>query len=124
MSVSDHILPNVLYAVGHTPLIALQRIRPDNGVDIAIKLESVNPGGSIKDRIATALIESAEQDGRLQAGGTIVEATAGNTGIALAMAAAVKGYHALFVVPDKMSPDKIAILKAFMRNPLILYGPF
>ncbi|AUW94673.1 MAG: cysteine synthase family protein [Sulfobacillus thermotolerans] len=113
MSVSDHILPNVLYAVGHTPLIALQRIRPDNGVHIAIKLESVNPGGSIKDRIATALIESAEQDGRLQAGGTIVEATAGNTGIALAMAAAVKGYHALFVVPDKMSPDKIAILKAY-----------
>lgn len=113
MEHAGNILPNVLQAVGHTPLIALQRVKPSNGAQIAVKFEAVNPGGSIKDRIAGALIDSAERDGRLRAGGTIVEATAGNTGIALAMAAAVKGYQALFVVPEKMSPDKIAILKAF-----------
>ncbi|SMC06830.1 cystathionine beta-synthase [Sulfobacillus thermosulfidooxidans DSM 9293] len=107
------ILPNILGAIGHTPLIALQRLVPDNGVRIAVKFEAVNPGGSIKDRIAPALIEVAEREHRLKPGGTIIEATAGNTGIALAMVAAVKGYRALFVVPDKMSADKIAILKAY-----------
>ncbi len=109
----DGILPDVLAAVGHTPLIALQRIKPSNGVEIAVKLEGVNPGGSIKDRIAASLIAVAEKEGRLRPGGVIIEATAGNTGIALAMAAAVKGYRAVFVVPDKMSADKIAILQAY-----------
>ncbi len=109
----DKILPDVLHAIGHTPLIALQRIVPANGVRVAVKFEAVNPGGSIKDRIAMYLIQSAEDAGRLKPGGTIIEATAGNTGIALAMAAAVKGYHALFVVPEKMSSDKIAILRAY-----------
>lgn len=110
---NDGILPNVLEAVGRTPLISLSRVAPDNGVRLAVKLEFVNPGGSIKDRIALRLIEVAERQHRLKPGGTVIEATAGNTGIALAMAAAVKGYQALFVVPDKMSMDKIAILRAY-----------
>ncbi|MCL4494576.1 MAG: cysteine synthase family protein [Firmicutes bacterium] len=113
MSDRDGILPDVLAAVGHTPLVALRRIVPDNGVDVVLKLEAVNPGGSIKDRIARSLIAVAESSGRLRPGGVIVEATAGNTGIALAMAAAVKGYRSMFVVPDKMSADKISILKAY-----------
>lgn len=107
------VLDNVLEAVGHTPLVRLNRVGGTAGRRVAIKLETVNPGGSIKDRIAVALIEAAERQGRLKPGGTIVEATAGNTGIALAMAAAVRGYRAVFVVPDKMSADKIAILKAY-----------
>ncbi len=109
----EGILPDVLAAVGHTPLVTLRRILAPNGVELVLKLEAFNPGGSIKDRIATRLITVAEDEGRLKPGGVIVEATAGNTGIALAMAAAVKGYRALFVVPDKMSRDKIAILKAY-----------
>lgn len=104
----------VLDTVGHTPLIQLNRIHPgQKTAPIAIKFEAVNPGGSIKDRIAVALIDSAETENKLEPGGLIVEATAGNTGIALAMAAAVRGYRALMVVPDKMSPDKVRILKAY-----------
>ncbi|MHB1952602.1 MAG: PLP-dependent cysteine synthase family protein [Sulfobacillus sp.] len=103
----------ILDSVGDTPMIWLRHVGAERGARIALKLEAMNPGGSIKDRIAVALIRDAEQSGRLLPGGTIVEATAGNTGIALAMAAAVLGYRALFVVPNKMSPDKIAILKAY-----------
>ncbi|MCL4352182.1 MAG: cysteine synthase family protein [Firmicutes bacterium] len=103
----------VLDAIGHTPVVWLSRVAEERGARIALKLEFMNPGGSIKDRIAVALIKDAEDTGRLKPGGTIVEATAGNTGIALAMAAAVFGYRALFVVPSKMSPDKIRILQAY-----------
>ncbi|MDA8193530.1 MAG: cysteine synthase family protein [Thermaerobacter sp.] len=109
----ERVLSSVLEAVGDTPLIRLARIVGEHANPVAVKLESVNPGGSIKDRIAVALLDAAEAEGRLHPGGTIVEATAGNTGIALAMAAAVRGYHAIFVVPEKMSPDKIAILRAY-----------
>ncbi len=103
----------VLDAIGHTPVVWLSRVAGERGARIALKLEFMNPGGSIKDRIAVALIKDAEDTGRLKPGGTIVEATAGNTGIALAMAAAVFGYRALFVVPSKMSADKIRILQAY-----------
>lgn len=103
----------VLDVVGNTPMVWLHRIVPSEGARIAIKLESLNPGGSIKDRIALALIQDAVKSGRLGPGGTIVEATAGNTGIALALAAAVLGYHSIFVVPDKMSPEKVALLRAY-----------
>lgn len=113
MQRSGRVCGTILEAVGGTPLVRLNRIGRETGVRIAVKLETVNPGGSIKDRIALALVEAAEREGRLGEGGTIVEATAGNTGIALAMAAAVKGYRACFVVPDKMSPDKVAILRAY-----------
>ncbi len=113
MNSLDKVLLNVLEAVGNTPMVRLQRIPSDEGAQVALKLESMNPGGSAKDRIALSLIAAAEEEGRLRRGGTIVEATAGNTGIALAMAAAVRGYHALFFVPDKMSRDKIRLLQAY-----------
>ncbi|PSR31059.1 MAG: cystathionine beta-synthase [Sulfobacillus benefaciens] len=103
----------VLDAIGRTPVVWLRRVTEEHGARVALKLEFMNPGGSIKDRIAVALIKDAEDTGRLKPGGTIVEATAGNTGIALAMAAAVLGYRALFVVPSKMSSDKIHILRAY-----------
>lgn len=107
------IYENVLQSIGQTPLVRLNRIGGPERSRVCVKLETVNPGGSIKDRIALALIHAAEEDGRLKPGGTIVEATAGNTGIALALAASVLGYRAVFVVPDKMSPDKVAILRAY-----------
>jgi len=101
----------LLDLIGNTPLVRLTRF--DTGpCELFVKLESQNPGGSIKDRIATAMIEAAERDGHLPPGGTIVEATAGNTGLALALVGALKGYRTLLVVPDKMSREKIAHLKA------------
>src|SRR5262245_32291750 len=101
----------LLDLIGNTPLVRLTRF--DTGpCELFVKLESQNPGGSIKDRIATAMIEAAEHDGRLPPGGTIVEATAGNTGLALALVGGLKGYRTLLVVPDKMSREKIAHLKA------------
>jgi len=101
----------LLDLVGNTPLVRLTRF--DTGpCALFVKLESQNPGGSIKDRIAQAMIEAAERDGHLRPGGTIVEATAGNTGIALALVGALKGYRILLVVPDKMSREKIQHLKA------------
>lgn len=108
-----HIKPTILDVVGNTPMVWLQHIGTSDGARIALKLESLNPGGSIKDRIALALIQDAVESGNLHSGGTIVEATAGNTGIALALAAAVLGYRSIFVVPDKMSPDKVALLRAY-----------
>ncbi|MCY0878859.1 MAG: cysteine synthase family protein [Firmicutes bacterium] len=107
------IYDTVLDTVGDTPLIRLHRVGGPERARVLVKLESVNPGGSIKDRIGLALIRAAEADGRLKPGGTIVEATAGNTGIALAQAAAVLGYRSIFVVPAKMSQDKIRLLKAY-----------
>ena len=101
----------LLDLVGNTPLVKLTRL--DTGpCELYVKLESQNPGGSIKDRIAQGMIEAAERDGRLAPGGTIVEATAGNTGIALALVGTLKGYRTLLVVPDKMSREKIQHLRA------------
>ena len=113
MKPSDKLLPTILDAIGHTPMVRLSRIIPKSGASLALKLESLNPGGSSKDRIAVALVDAAEREGRLRPGGTIVEATAGNTGIALAMVAAVRGYRAIFFVPDKMSKDKVRLLTAY-----------
>jgi len=104
---------SILGAIGETPLIKLRRIACDLPVTILVKVEAQNPGGSQKDRIAVAMIEDAEARGRLRPGGTIVEATAGNTGTGLAMAAAVKGYRCIFAVPDKMSREKVDLLLAF-----------
>jgi cystathionine beta-synthase len=102
---------SVLGLIGDTPLVRLTRF--DTGpCELFLKLESQNPGGSIKDRIALAMIEAAEQDGRLQPGGALVEATAGNTGLALALVAVQKGYRLVLVIPDKMSQEKIYHLKA------------
>lgn len=106
-------MDSILQAVGRTPLIRLQRISSGLLPAIYVKPEFLNPGGSVKDRVGLAMIEAAERDGRLKPGGTIVEATAGNTGAGLAMAAAIKGYHCIFVMPDKMSPDKMNLLRAY-----------
>jgi cystathionine beta-synthase len=105
--------PSVLELVGGTPIVKLARISRDVPGTIAAKLEYLNPGGSVKDRIGLAMIEAAERDGRLQPGGTIVEPTSGNTGAGLAIAAAIKGYRCIFVMPDKMSQEKIAMLRAY-----------
>ena len=103
--------PAVLDQIGNTPLIQVTRL--DTGpCQLFLKLESQNPGGSIKDRIGLAMIEAAERDGRLKQGGTVVEATAGNTGLGLALVARAKGYRVVLVVPDKMSTEKVLHLKA------------
>ncbi|WP_439629271.1 pyridoxal-phosphate dependent enzyme [Gemmata sp.] len=106
-------LDTILDAVGHTPLVLLNRLTEGLQAKVAIKVEAQNPGGSVKDRVAMAMIAEAEQKGLLRAGGTIIEATAGNTGVGLAMVAAVKGYRCIFVLPDKMSAEKIALLRAY-----------
>jgi cystathionine beta-synthase len=104
---------SVLEAVGWTPLVALARVGEGVPARILAKLESANPGGSIKDRVGVAMVEEAERRGWLHGGSTIIEATAGNTGVGLALAAAVKGYRCIFVMPDKMSGEKIRLLKAY-----------
>ena len=102
---------NVLEMIGNTPLLRLKRL--DTGpCELFVKMENLNPGGSIKDRIAVRMIDEAERSGKLRPGGTIVEATAGNTGLALALVAAQKGYKLVVVVPDKMSDEKISHLRA------------
>lgn len=100
--------------IGNTPLVKLHRIVPDNSATVLVKLESRNPGGSVKDRIGQAMIQAAEKSGYLKAGGRIVEPTSGNTGIALAMIAAARGYHCTLVMPDTMSIER--------RQLLALYG--
>ncbi len=104
---------SILEAIGRTPMIPLHRLAEGVPARVLVKLESVNPGGSIKDRVGVAMVEEAEWNGWLQPGGTIIEATAGNTGVGLALAAAVKGYRCIFVLPDKMSGEKIRLLKAY-----------
>ena len=104
---------SILDAIGHTPLVLLQRLTQGLQARVAVKVESANPGGSIKDRVAWAMIQDAERKGLLAPGGTIIEATAGNTGVGLAMVAAVRGYRCICVLPDKMSQEKIALLKAY-----------
>ncbi|MDC1286299.1 pyridoxal-phosphate dependent enzyme [Gammaproteobacteria bacterium] len=105
------IVNSVLELIGNTPILKLSKF--DTGVcDLFIKLESENPGGSIKDRIAVSMIEAAETEGKIQPGGTIIEATAGNTGLGLGLVAAQKGYKLILVIPDKMSPDKIRHIRA------------
>ena len=104
---------NILQAIGNIPLIRLNKITPKNGGMILAKAEFLNPGGSIKDRMALYIIEKAEQDGLLRPGSTIIENTSGNTGMGVAIVAAVKGYKAIFTMPDKMSREKIEMLKAF-----------
>ncbi|MEL7208740.1 MAG: cystathionine beta-synthase, partial [Actinomycetota bacterium] len=109
MDVAD----DVVELFGDTPLVRLGRIGADLECQLIAKLEFLNPGGSVKDRPALAMIEQAERDGLLQPGGTIVEATSGNTGVGLATVAALRGYRCIFVMPDKMSDEKIALLRAY-----------
>ena len=105
------IRPSILDAIGNTPLVRLARLH--SAGNLVAKIEYVNPGGSIKDRIGLLMIEAAERDGLLEPGGTIVEPTSGNTGVGLAMVAAIKGYRLVCVMPDKMSQEKIDGLRAY-----------
>jgi cystathionine beta-synthase len=104
---------DVLELVGWTPLVRLQRVTRGLRTPIYGKCEFMNPGGSVKDRIGPAIVAAAERDGRLRPGGVIVEATSGNTGLALAMAAITRGYRCIFTMPDKMSQEKVKLLRAF-----------
>jgi cystathionine beta-synthase len=111
--------PTLTELVGNTPLVRLQRIVPAGAATVVAKLEFLNPGGSIKDRIAITMVEAAEREGKLKPGGTIVEPTSGNTGTGLAIVAALKGYRCIFTMPDKMSREKISLLKAFGAEVII-----
>ena len=112
MSSESAIAGTILETVGGTPLVGLRRIGQGLPGRIAVKMESFNPGGSVKDRIAITIVEDAERRGDLKPGGTIIEGTSGNTGMGLALVAAVKGYRSIFVMPDKMSDEKIRALRA------------
>src|SRR3954469_22352919 len=104
--------PTIFDLVGATPIVRLQNLGRDVEPTLLAKLDYLNPGGSVKDRIGLPMIEQAEREGRLRPGGTIVEPTSGNTGVGLAIAAAIKGYRCIFVMPDKMSQEKISLLRA------------
>jgi cystathionine beta-synthase len=109
MEVADSLLD----LVGNTPMVRLRRVGAELDCDLIAKLEMFNPGGSVKDRPAIAMIDAAERDGLLKPGGTIVEPTSGNTGVGLAIVAAQRGYSCIFVMSDKMSPEKVALLRAY-----------
>src|SRR6187551_3596315 len=113
-----HYAESILDLVGDTPLVRITRLTRDLGPAdhqplLLAKLEMLNPGGSVKDRIGLPMIEAAERDGKLQPGGTIIEPTSGNTGHGIAIAAAIKGYRCIFVMADKQSPEKQALLRAY-----------
>ena len=113
------VLDTFLDAMGHTPLVRLRRVATDVQPTVLAKLEMLNPGGSVKDRIGLRMIEAAEREGNLKPGGTIVEPTSGNTGHGLAIAAAIRGYRCIFVMPDKMSQEKVALLRAYGAEVII-----
>jgi cystathionine beta-synthase len=111
----------VLHAIGHTPLVRLRRFSQQVSCQVYGKVEFFNPGGSVKDRIGRAMIDKAEAEGRIKPGvSTIIEATAGNTGVGLALVAAVRGYRCIFVLPDKMSAEKLSLLKAYGAEVVIV----
>ncbi|MBI5465068.1 cysteine synthase [Candidatus Gottesmanbacteria bacterium] len=103
----------ILEIIGNTPLVRINKLNPNPKVLMLVKLEFLNPGGSVKDRIGPFMVEKAEKKGKLKKGGTIVEPTSGNTGVGLALVAAVKGYKTIFVMPDKMSEEKTNLLRAY-----------
>ena len=113
MSERQRVYDNVLDCIGDTPIVRLNRVTEGFKSNVFAKLEFMNPGGSVKDRIAVHMIEKAEERGEIRRGGTVVEGTSGNTGMGLAMAAAIKGYQAIFVMPDKQSMEKVQALRAF-----------
>ncbi|MSP64942.1 MAG: pyridoxal-phosphate dependent enzyme, partial [Bacteroidetes bacterium] len=110
---------NILETIGNTPLVKLNKITKGLKPHVFVKVEFFNPGGSVKDRIGVSIIDDAEKSGRLKPGGTIVESTSGNTGMGLALVAAIKGYKTIFTMPDKMSMEKIRVLRAFGAEVII-----
>jgi cysteine synthase A len=109
----DGIYDNICQLIGKTPIVRLTRIPKDSWSEMLVKLESFNPGGSVKDRIGLSMIEAAELEGKLKPGGTIVEPTSGNTGIGLAMVAAAKGYKVILTMPEEYSVERITLLRAY-----------
>jgi cystathionine beta-synthase len=114
------VLDNVLEAIGHTPMVRLSRIGRGLRTPVLGTAENLNPGGSVKDRIGLSIIEAAERSGALRPGGVIVEATSGNTGVGLAIAAAIKGYRCIFTIPDKMSVEKVRLLRAYGAEVIVV----
>ncbi|GFO98797.1 hypothetical protein LHEH8_05530 [Lactobacillus helveticus] len=113
---------SVTELIGNTPLLKLNRVVPDDAADVYVKLKFENPAGSIKDRIALAMIEKAEREGNSKPGGTIVEPTSGNTGIGLAMVAAAKGYHIIIVMPETMSVERRKLMKGYGAELILTPG--
>lgn len=111
--VKNDMFPTIESFIGNTPLVRLQRLNPNSSNQILVKLEGNNPAGSVKDRPALSMINRAEARGEIKPGDTIIEATSGNTGIALAMAAAIRGYKMVLIMPDNMSIERIASMKAY-----------
>jgi cysteine synthase A len=112
----------ILDLIGNTPMVRLHRLPPEGAAEMWVKLEKFNPAGSVKDRIAKAMIEAAEESGVLRPGGTIVEPTSGNTGIGLAMVAAVKGYRLVLIMPETVSAERSALLKAYGAEVILTPG--
>src|SRR5262245_43845342 len=106
-------VPSIIDAIGNTPIVRLNAVTADIESEIYVKVEYMNPAGSMKDRVGLNIIRDAEERGMLGPGGTIIEATSGNTGAGLAMVAAIRGYKCIFVMPDKMSQEKISALRAY-----------
>lgn len=113
---------NITQLIGNTPLVKLQHIVPENSATVLVKLEARNPGGSVKDRIGLAMIQAAEKSGQLKVGGTIVEPTSGNTGIALAMVAAARGYHCILTMPETMSVERRQLLGLYGADIVLTPG--
>ena len=113
-------LDNILQAIGWTPMVKLNRVTRGIRTPVYAKAENLNPGGSVKDRIGVEIIEAAERRGELKAGGTVVEATSGNTGVGLALACAIKGYRCIFTIPDKMSTEKVRLLRALGAEVIVV----
>jgi cysteine synthase A len=109
----DQIYDNICQVIGKTPVVRLNRIPREDWAEILVKLESFNPGGSVKDRIGLSMIEAGEREGKLKPGGTIVEPTSGNTGIGLAMVAAARGYKVILTMPEEYSVERVALLRAY-----------
>jgi cysteine synthase A len=118
-----HVYENITEAVGRTPLVKLNRIAADTGATVLAKLEFYNPAGSVKDRIGVAIVDAAEKAGALRPGGTIVEGTSGNTGIALAMVGAARGYKVILTMPETMSKERRVLLRAFGAEIVLTPGP-